>query len=1419
MVYRHIPLEPSGPVKKLLITVSFCSLLALAGVPGFAQTFEIPGQEAPQKASPNAPAKKSSKSGKSTSATQSSAPAQGGFGWGSSIEVGRMARAAQDALKKGNYPQAANFADRAVKAAPQDSRLWFLLGYTNRLAGRYQPSLAAYQKGLSMDPKSVEGLSGMAQTYIRMGRTADAKRLLMQVINANPKRQNDLLMAGELFIQTGDTQQGINLLQRAESIKPTGHAELMLAIAYLKNKQPDKAKRMLDAAKKRDPKNPAVFRAVANYYREQHDYKEAIATLKSAPNKTPELLADLGYSYELNGDKEQSAKAYIDAANKAPKQIGYQLSAGNALLRSGDIDKAKQYVARAEAIDNNHYRLHALKAAIARQENRAPDAIREYELAINTLPQGGVPEGQLYPILLRMNLAELYRAQGNDNAARQQMAIAEQQINQLQVEGPARAEFLRVRASVRSGSGDTAGAEADLKEAMRLDPTNINATLAYANLLWRTKRSDQAMQVYNSILQKDPRNRYAMEAVGYLYREAGNIKGAEEFFNRLAKAYPDDYIPYLALGDLYTATRDFAKADANYMQAYKRAPKNAIIIANAANAAIEARQIPLAAHWVARAEGKMLDDPRVMRERERVYFHQGKFVEAAALGQKVLQQLPNDRNASVYLAYSLYNLGRYDDVLALTTQYENMLPREPNFPLLTGHVHKQSQLLYEAMDDYGRAIQRDPKMVEAYVNRGYVANDMQNPEQAIKDFQTALSLAPNNGTAHLGLAFSNLQLRHGKAALDEVDTAEKIMGESGATHLARATALRQSRLLERAEKEYVTALKYSPDDLKLHMALADTQYRLRRYQQSLGTLNEALNLSPDDPLIYSEMAHANAQLRNREQTLRYVQAAERAGGDSSDILLNTGDALLTLGDRNAAMERFARALEAPDANKVDARLAIARVFVREGKYEDSRQQIALAFAESRVGEASPVTADNLIEAANMFLAMNDFNLATKYFQRAKDAGAADEVVAIGLANSYIAQGEPLKAQVELASLGSADQFSDNYDYTLAQASIYRQRRDTQRALLGFARANQLAGQDDISQRAMYEVAGEEGVRVTNKLNLGSTFDMHGLIEDQTIFNLDRQIFGVTDRTLLPPPRSSLESIWTNGFRYHQNGLPLISGFFQLRNARGEISLPSQALIIDRNTYDYSLNGALNPVLHLGRNTIAFNTGLQYTWRRDHLQAVQLNQNLFRQFVYMSTNSFFNWIAIRGSAFHEAGPFTLRDLSSREVGGRVEFVVGRPWGRTALLTSYQVRDLQFSPLIREFFSTTTSVGVQHQFGENLKVAILGDYIRSWRVQDLQFAIAQAMRPGAEVNYRINNSWSVDGNFTFSRGEGFHDYDNVQSSLLINYVRPFRRGLDDGSGSVPVEYPLRFSFGIQNANYMNFAGRAQTILRPVVRLSLF
>jgi hypothetical protein len=215
----------------------------------------------------------------------------------------------------------------------------------------------------------------------------------------------------------------------------------------------------------------------------------------------------------------------------------------------------------------------------------------------------------------------------------------------------------------------------------------------------------------------------------------------------------------------------------------------------------------------------------------------------------------------------------------------------------------------------------------------------------------------------------------------------------------------------------------------------------------------------------------------------------------------------------------------------------------------------------------------------------------------------------------------------------------------------------------------------------------------------------------------------------------------------------------------------------------------------------------------------MSQNLFRQFLYLNSNALWNWLTIRGDLIHEAGPFTLRQLNSSDKSARLEFVVGRPWGNTQLLTGYEVRDLQFRPLIREWFYTTTYVGLTRKFGEKLSLTALAQYVRAWRVQDAAYTTAQVMEPAVRFAYKPNDRWTIEANGTLSRGEGFHSYDNIQSGVLISYVKPLRRMLDDGAGDVPVEYPIRFSFGVQQQTFYKFTGRAQPMVVPIVRLSLF
>ena len=1352
------------------------------------------------------------------SSQDSSSQTGSGLGWGSSIDVARQARAAQEALKRNDYAAAISFAERAAKSAPQNAELWFLLGYCDRLGDHYAASVEAFNRGLKLQPGSARGMAGLAQTFAKMGRDSEAAELLKKVVEVNPKDANSWQLAGELLLASDPTQ-ALEFLKKADMLQGSPHTDLLIAHAYQRLGQPEEFSRYLNRAKSRGPKDPEVLRAVAGEYRDQGQYDEAIATLQAIPNKTGDVLAELAYTDQLAGKQQEAADLYSRLAKAAKGNIGLDLSAAQAWFALGRTDAAQNFLEDAKRIDSNNYRLHAIQGAIAESDNRFEDASAEYSLALTNLP-AHVAEGPLYPIELRLNLYELDLRQENEGGAKQQLDAAFAAINQVMVPASSRPEMLRLRAAIEAGLGNTDAANRDLQEALALAPSNVNSLLNYASLQWKLGQKDAAQATFQKVLELDHNNRTALSSLGYLARDNGDAKLAESYFKRAIAAHPKDFTPYLALGDLYTATQNLQAAETNYEEAYQRMPGNALIIAGGANAALEAHNQDLAKRWLDRAQGKLNASPQVSRERERYLTLKGDYAEAAKQGEYVIDKLPHDREGAVYLAYDLYYLQRYDEALALVTRYEPILANDKDLALVAGYVHAHKGQLPEALADYNRALERDPKIATGYVNRGFVLNDLRQPVKASEDFKSALQLQPDYGEAHLGLAFSDLQLHRPKPALTQLEVAQKTLGKSHAWHLARAEAFRQEQDFSHAETEYRIALQETPNDLTIELAYADTLFRLRRPQQALNALDVAEKLGPSDPRVYALRAQVHAKEGDRAATMRDIQLAEQYGKDNVDILMATGGALLSLGDRDAAMQRFASALDVRNGDRLGVRLAVAQVFMRQGHYDEVHRQLALGFAEARVSGA-PVSPEDILEAANIFLGVHDFALAETYFGKAKLAGANPRLVEIGLTNTYVAEGETRKAEETLASLGPVSDFSDDYDYMLAAANLYRQRQDTVHALSSFVQANTVAGQDNqaMTQTAQNELAIEEGRQITENVSITPEASFAPALEDINVYTLDAKILNVTNPALLPPPRHSFQNLAESHYRIHVGGFPVISGFVGESLTAGRFLFPSVNVVQDRNTYDTYFNGGITPILHLGANSIAFNGGLQYTIRRDTISPVFMSQNLFRQFLYVSTSSFHNWLSFNGSAIREAGPYTDQNLSSRDLAATVEFTVGRPWGHDSLLTGYTVRDLLFHPLVQEYFNTSSYIGFQHKFGSRLTAAVLAEDLRSWRVQNLNYAIAQAFLPGGRFEFRANPRWNFQGSFLLSRGQGYHEYDNAQSEFVVAYTRAGRGTSKSGEAGERIAYPFRLSVGVQQQTFYSFAGGSRSTILPVIHFTLF
>ena len=1367
-----------------------------------AQTFDVNGQTSPSSTSP-APSKKG-------------ANKETGMGWGASIEVAREARAAQTALQHGDAAGATMHAQRAVNAAPQNVDLWFTLAYAARLSGKYSLSVDAYRRGLALRPSSVEGLSGLAQTYARMGRNAEAQQALEEVLAANPKSDLDLQLAGELLLST-DPKQALEYLHRSEAAKASPRTELLLARAYERLGDGESAHKMLETARRSAPTNPEVMRAVASYYRDTGQYDAAIRILEDLHTKDVGTLTELGYSYMLAGNAHAAARTYGVAASRAPRDIEIQLNAAQAMLNAGEFEKAATLLKQAATLNPEHYRVYALRGRLDATQHRNEDAIREYEAALLHLPEG-VPEGVLYPISLRVDLAQIYRDAGDTGNAERVTKEAASAIGAIDLAGSARPEFLRLRAATEAAAGNIDSAEKDLKEALQIEPRNSVLLLNYANLLWKTERTEEARKTYLEALAIDPSNAGALGSLGFLSREMGDSEAARRYFLEFSKKHPDDYAPFLALGDLYSADRHFPEAQQNYEQAFQRSPSNPLIVSGAINAALEAHHTAQAKEWLARASEAVRQDPQVMREHERYLTITGNYAESADLGYQVIQRLPKDREAVDYLAYDLLFLKRLDEAMKIVDRYQPILEHDRDLPLIAGYVHADHNEHEAAVEDFTHALQIDPTIAVGYMNRGYVYNDMRLATKAEQDFRKALELNPQYGEAHLGLAYALLQLRRSTAALKEAEIASRLLPESESLHLLKAEGYRQRAMLTAAEGEYRQALKMNPNAPNSYIALADVQYRAHKYANSAETLHSALAVVPNDPMISAQLGRSYARLHRPAEALQAIDVAERNGGKDYKVLLVTADVLRILGHRDQAMNSYVRALESSDEDRLQVRLALGRLFAEEGKTSDAQQQVALGFAEARVASTDVTSADDYLNAADILMNIHEYPLAQGMYGRAHALGADDTAVAVGMANASLALGDTRNAELQLASLPDDPERKNNYEFLVAQGNVYRQRGEDNRALATFVRASQLDPQDPATRTVEMGLAEEEGHPITDRLGMGSGVRVGAVFEDENIYQMDARLLGVQNNgSLLPPPRRTIETFADSRFQFRPDSLLPIQGFVGERNAQCSFSFPSELLIQDRNTFDTIFNISVAPVVQLGNVKLSVMPGLQYTVRRDTLAPVPMNQNLFRQFVYVASSPIGNWLSFSGNVIREAGPFTEQDLHSRDASGALDFRVGRPWGKTALLTGYNARDLLFGPSVHEYYQTISYAGLQRRFGSRIRASAVAEFLRAWRVEGNDYAIAQTLRPRFGVDDHINEHWALAASGAWSSGRGFHAYDNVTSSVMLSYTRERSWGRSAGSETAALAYPMRFSFGLEQQSFYDFPGQGHSQFVPAAQFT--
>ncbi len=247
-----------------------------------------------------------------------------------------------------------------------------------------------------------------------------------------------------------------------------------------------------------------------------------------------------------------------------------------------------------------------------------------------------------------------------------------------------------------------------------------------------------------------------------------------------------------------------------------------------------------------------------------------------------------------------------------------------------GVVLAGMEMFGDALRSLNQAIQLDPEMSEAHVNRGRVllALGPEKAKKALKAFERALSLSPDDlrilhdkaQALHiLGRSQDELEcykritesltdepavwVRKGdielelgrfKAAVASYSHALSLDSNLASALVHQAIALSLQSKWKEAIKSAEQASKIAPDDVEVWRVLADVSLRAERHRSAMKALKKAYEIDPADASIANTMGMVEYRAGRLKDAVKHFRSALVRDKKHTSALRNLGFTLMEL---------------------------------------------------------------------------------------------------------------------------------------------------------------------------------------------------------------------------------------------------------------------------------------------------------------------------------------------------------------------------------------------------------------------------------------------------------------------------------------------------------------------------------------------
>ena len=205
---------------------------------------------------------------------------------------------------------------KAAELEPNDARKKWLLGTALEMSGKTESAIEQYEAAGKLDDKDADIQDSLAQSYLTVGRLADAETALQAAMGLNPTGPalaNTRHGLAEVFIAEKKTEQGAAELEAYLAMQPNdAAARVQHASVLLDLGKDDDALAELDRAAAAKPETVGELKLRSQIYFDKKQYANAIPALQKAAAmapQDPDIPARLGHLYLETKDYQNAVRA------------------------------------------------------------------------------------------------------------------------------------------------------------------------------------------------------------------------------------------------------------------------------------------------------------------------------------------------------------------------------------------------------------------------------------------------------------------------------------------------------------------------------------------------------------------------------------------------------------------------------------------------------------------------------------------------------------------------------------------------------------------------------------------------------------------------------------------------------------------------------------------------------------------------------------------------------------------------------------------------------------------------------------------------------------------------------------------------------------------------------------------------------